>query len=197
MKTNVKDQSPNAAESETSARAVSRSSALDQSHKAPVDGFINNPGGHSGHARNTCCCLCPGYVSGADKKSRIGKDREERSYRSGRYSIPLPNPRGRRAAAAFARRFGFGRYVRADHAGAGRETADHRYRLAGTWPHATGQSSPQIAAMGAEMAAILKKLSYGPVDVMGYWMGAGVASFGMLTDKFGVPWMMNVETAEA
>ena len=48
MKTNVKDQSPNArpkarhtAESATSARAVSRSSALDQPHNAPVDGFIN------------------------------------------------------------------------------------------------------------------------------------------------------------
>ena len=32
-----------------------------------------------------------------------------------------------------------------------------------------------MAAMGADMAAILKKLGYGPVDVMGYSMGAGVA----------------------
>ena len=32
-----------------------------------------------------------------------------------------------------------------------------------------------IAAMGADMASILKKLGYGPVDVMGYSMGAGVA----------------------
>ena len=32
-----------------------------------------------------------------------------------------------------------------------------------------------MPAMGADMAAILKKLGYGPVDVMGYSMGAGVA----------------------
>ena len=32
-----------------------------------------------------------------------------------------------------------------------------------------------MAAMGADMAIILKKLGYGPVDVMGYSMGAGVA----------------------
>ena len=32
-----------------------------------------------------------------------------------------------------------------------------------------------MAAMGADMAVILKKLGYGPVDVMGYSMGAGVA----------------------
>ncbi len=32
-----------------------------------------------------------------------------------------------------------------------------------------------MSAMGADMAAILKKLGYGPVDVMGYSMGAGVA----------------------
>ena len=38
-----------------------------------------------------------------------------------------------------------------------------------------GSRPLSIAAMGAEMAAILKKLGYGPVDVMGYSMGAGVA----------------------
>ena len=32
-----------------------------------------------------------------------------------------------------------------------------------------------MPAMGADMAVILKKLGYGPVDVMGYSMGAGVA----------------------
>ena len=32
-----------------------------------------------------------------------------------------------------------------------------------------------MVTMGADMAAILKKLGYGPVDVMGYSMGAGVA----------------------
>ena len=32
-----------------------------------------------------------------------------------------------------------------------------------------------MAAMGKDMAAILTKLGYGPVDVMGYSMGAGVA----------------------
>ena len=38
-----------------------------------------------------------------------------------------------------------------------------------------GSRPISIAAMGADMAAILKKLGYGPVDVMGYSMGAGVA----------------------
>ena len=38
-----------------------------------------------------------------------------------------------------------------------------------------GSRPLSIAAMGADMAAILKKLGYGPVDVMGYSMGAGVA----------------------
>lgn len=32
-----------------------------------------------------------------------------------------------------------------------------------------------MPAMGADMAVLLKKLGYGPVDVMGYSMGAGVA----------------------
>jgi pimeloyl-ACP methyl ester carboxylesterase len=38
-----------------------------------------------------------------------------------------------------------------------------------------GSRPLNIAAMGADMASILKKLGYGPVDVMGYSMGAGVA----------------------
>ena len=38
-----------------------------------------------------------------------------------------------------------------------------------------GSRPISMAAMGADMAAILKKLGYGPVDVMGYSMGAGVA----------------------
>ena len=38
-----------------------------------------------------------------------------------------------------------------------------------------GSRPLSIAAMGADMAAIVKKLGYGPVDVMGYSMGAGVA----------------------
>ena len=38
-----------------------------------------------------------------------------------------------------------------------------------------GSRPISIAAMGADMAVILKKLGYGPVDVMGYSMGAGVA----------------------
>ena len=40
---------------------------------------------------------------------------------------------------------------------------------------ALGIRSISMVAMGADMAAILKKLGYGPVDVMGYSMGAGVA----------------------
>ena len=38
-----------------------------------------------------------------------------------------------------------------------------------------GSRPISMAAMGADMAVILKKLGYGPVDVMGYSMGAGVA----------------------
>ena len=38
-----------------------------------------------------------------------------------------------------------------------------------------GHRPINMAAMGADMAAILKKLGYGPVDVMGYSLGAGVA----------------------
>ena len=38
-----------------------------------------------------------------------------------------------------------------------------------------GSRPISMSAMGADMAVILKKLGYGPVDVMGYSMGAGVA----------------------
>ena len=38
-----------------------------------------------------------------------------------------------------------------------------------------GSRPISLTAMGADMAAILKKLGYGQVDVMGYSMGAGVA----------------------
>ncbi len=38
-----------------------------------------------------------------------------------------------------------------------------------------GGRAISMPTMGADMAAILKKLGYGPVDVMGYSMGAGVA----------------------
>ena len=38
-----------------------------------------------------------------------------------------------------------------------------------------GTRSISMPTMGADMAVILKKLGYGPVDVMGYSMGAGVA----------------------
>ena len=38
-----------------------------------------------------------------------------------------------------------------------------------------GSRPNSLAAMGADMAVILKKLGYGQVDVMGYSMGAGVA----------------------
>ena len=38
-----------------------------------------------------------------------------------------------------------------------------------------GTRAISMEAMGADMAVILKKLGYGPVDVMGYSMGAGVA----------------------
>ena len=38
-----------------------------------------------------------------------------------------------------------------------------------------GSRPIDMVTMGADMAAILKKLGYGPVDVMGYSMGAGVA----------------------
>ena len=38
-----------------------------------------------------------------------------------------------------------------------------------------GSRPISMVAMGADMAVILKKLGYGPVDVMGYSMGAGVA----------------------
>ena len=38
-----------------------------------------------------------------------------------------------------------------------------------------GSRAISMSAMGADMAVILKKLGYGPVDVMGYSMGAGVA----------------------
>ena len=38
-----------------------------------------------------------------------------------------------------------------------------------------GSRPLSMAAIGADMAEILKKLGYGPVDVMGYSMGAGVA----------------------
>ena len=38
-----------------------------------------------------------------------------------------------------------------------------------------GSRAISMPAMGADMAAILKKLGYGPVDVVGYSMGAGVA----------------------
>ena len=40
---------------------------------------------------------------------------------------------------------------------------------------AVGSRPITMAAMGKDMAAILKQLGYGPVDVMGYSMGAGVA----------------------
>ena len=36
-----------------------------------------------------------------------------------------------------------------------------------------GSRPISLTAMGADMAAILKKLGYGQVDVMGYSMGAG------------------------
>ena len=38
-----------------------------------------------------------------------------------------------------------------------------------------GSRPISMVTMGADMAVILKKLGYGPVDVMGYSMGAGVA----------------------
>ena len=38
-----------------------------------------------------------------------------------------------------------------------------------------GSRPISITAMGADMAVIIKKLGYGPVDVMGFSMGAGVA----------------------
>ncbi len=38
-----------------------------------------------------------------------------------------------------------------------------------------GSRPIDMVTMGADMAVILKKLGYGPVDVMGYSMGAGVA----------------------
>ncbi|WP_310386311.1 alpha/beta hydrolase [Roseateles sp.] len=38
-----------------------------------------------------------------------------------------------------------------------------------------GSRPISMVAMGSDMAAILQKLGYGPVDVMGYSMGAGVA----------------------
>jgi pimeloyl-ACP methyl ester carboxylesterase len=38
-----------------------------------------------------------------------------------------------------------------------------------------GSRPINMVTMGADMAVILKKLGYGPVDVMGYSMGAGVA----------------------
>jgi pimeloyl-ACP methyl ester carboxylesterase len=38
-----------------------------------------------------------------------------------------------------------------------------------------GSRPINMVTMGADMAALLKQLNYGPVDVMGYSMGAGVA----------------------